>query len=147
MYRFLLVALNIDSILKEMTIGRRRKLEEMSRGNGLGDAYSATLARLKGQRRNKVEIGLKALMWVLYSERPLPAEDLCYALAVATESLEIWIRKTSLCSRHSYHLVWDLSRLRCLRPQSDRSTLRCGGISEVARRYSLVPIQQLLRFA
>jgi len=90
MYRFLLVSINIESILEEVTIGRRRrKLEEMSRGNGLSDAYTATLARLKGQKRNKAAIGLKVLMWVLYSERPLRAEELCHALAVETESLDL----------------------------------------------------------
>jgi len=66
-----------------MTIGlRREKLEEMARGNGLSDAYTATLARLEGQKGNKAAVGLKVLKWVLYSERPLRAEELCHALAV-----------------------------------------------------------------
>ena len=38
--RFLLVSLNIDAILEEVTIyNRREKLEEMTKGKGLGDAY------------------------------------------------------------------------------------------------------------
>ena len=53
--RFLLVSLNIEAILGEVTIGlRRRKLEEMARGDGLSDAYTTTLTRLKpeGAERN-----------------------------------------------------------------------------------------------
>ena len=81
--RFLLVSLNIDAILGEMTIRqRRKKLEEITRGNGLGDAYTATLTRLQAQEGNKAVLGLKVLMWVLYSERPLRGEELCHALGV-----------------------------------------------------------------
>ena len=87
--RFLLVSLNIEAILEEVTIGQRKKLEEMARGNGLGDAHTATLARLKGQKKIKSAFGFKVLKWVLYSERPLQAEELCHALAVKTGSLDL----------------------------------------------------------
>ena len=88
--RFLLVSLNIDAILGEVTIGqRRKKLEEMMRGNGLSDAYIATLTRLKAQKGNKPGLGLKVLMWVLYSERPLRAEELCHALGVEVGSTDL----------------------------------------------------------
>ena len=88
--RFLLVSLNIEAILGEVTIGgRRKKLEEMARGNGLSDAYTTTLTRLKGQKGNKSVLGLKVLMWVLYSERPLQVDELRYALAVEMGSLEL----------------------------------------------------------
>ena len=73
-----------------MTIGlRRKKLEEMARGNGLSDAYTATLARMKGPKGNKSVIGLKVLKWVLYSERPLRADELCHALAVEMGSRDL----------------------------------------------------------
>ena len=73
-----------------MTIGqRRKKLGEMARGNGLGDAYRATLRRLKAQKGNRPGLGLKALMWVLYSERPLRAEELRHALGVEIGSTEM----------------------------------------------------------
>jgi len=40
MFRFLLISVNIESIIGEVTIGlRRKKLEEMAQGNGLNDAY------------------------------------------------------------------------------------------------------------
>ena len=81
--RFLLVSLNIDAILGEVTICRRRKkLEEMTFGNELSDAYIATLMRLKAQKGYKSVLGLRVLMWVLYSERPLRAPELCHALGV-----------------------------------------------------------------
>jgi len=54
----------------------------MARGNGLSDAYTATLTRLKAQKGNKPVLGLKVLMWVLYSERPLQAEELRHALGM-----------------------------------------------------------------
>ena len=90
MCRFLLVSLNIDAILREVTIRqRRKKLEEMTQGNGLSEAYTATLTRLKAQKGYKSVLGLKALMWVLYSERPLRAEELCHALGVEIGSAEL----------------------------------------------------------
>jgi len=73
-----------------VTIGqRRKKLEEMARGNGLSDAYTTTLTRLRAQKGNKSGLGLKVLMWVLYSERPLRAEELCHALGVEIGSVDL----------------------------------------------------------
>jgi len=88
--RFLLVSLNIDGILGEITVRqRRKKLEEITRGNGLSDTYTATLTRLKAQKGNKPALGLKVLMWVLYSERPLRAKELCHALGVEIGSTDL----------------------------------------------------------
>ena len=87
--RFLLVSLNMEVILGEMTIRqRRKKLKEMERGTGLSEAYTATITRLKAQKGNRAALGMKALMWALYSERPLRAEELCHALGVEIESTE-----------------------------------------------------------
>ena len=89
-YRFLLVSLNIDAILGEVTIRqRRKKLEEMTQGDGLSNAYTATLSRLKAQKGHKSVLGLKVLMWVLYSERPLRSEELCHALGVEIGSADL----------------------------------------------------------
>jgi len=83
MSRFLLVSLNIDAILQEPTIyRRRRKLERMTDGLGLESAYGATLGRIKGQGEEKARLGMVALMWISHSERPLKADELCHALAV-----------------------------------------------------------------
>ena len=51
-------------------------------GLGLGDAYSATLDRIRGQGGEKSRLGIAALMWISHSERPLKANELCHALAV-----------------------------------------------------------------
>jgi len=89
-YRFLLVSLNIDAILAEVAIRqRRKKLEEMVQGNGLSEAYTATITRIKEQKGYKSVLGLKALMWVLHSERPLRAEELCHALGVGIGSADL----------------------------------------------------------
>ena len=61
----------------------------MTQGNGLSDAYTATLTRLKAQKGYKSELGLKVLMWVLYSERPLKTEELRHALGVELESTDL----------------------------------------------------------
>jgi len=88
--RFLLVSLNIETVLGEITISQRRnKLEEMARGDGLSDAYTATITRLKAQKGNRRGLGLQALMWVSCSERPLRAEELCDALGVEIGSAEL----------------------------------------------------------
>jgi len=89
-YRFLLVSLNMEAILGEVTIrDRRKKLQEMTRGNGLSEAYTSTLSRLKGQKGYKSVLGLKVLMWVLYSERPLKGEELCHAMGVEIGSADL----------------------------------------------------------
>ena len=54
----------------------------MTDGLGLGDAYGATLERVKGAGGEKARIGMAALMWVSQSERPLKVDELCHALAV-----------------------------------------------------------------
>ena len=81
--RFLLVRLNIDVVLQETTIHRRRqKLSAMTDGLGLGDAYGSTLNRVKRQGGERTRLGIATLMWISHAERPLKADELCYALAV-----------------------------------------------------------------
>ena len=90
MARFLLVSLKIDAILGEVTIRqRRKKLQEITQGNGLSDAYTVTLSRLKAQKGYKSVLGLKVLMWVLYSARPLRGDELCHALGVEIGSADL----------------------------------------------------------
>jgi len=61
----------------------------MIRGNGLSEAYTATISRIKVQKGYKAALGLKVLMWVLYSERPLRGEELCHALGVEIGSEDL----------------------------------------------------------
>ena len=54
----------------------------MTDGLGLGNAYSATLDRIKGQGGEKSRLGMATLMWISHAERPLKPDELCHALAV-----------------------------------------------------------------
>jgi len=88
--RFLLVSLCIDAILGEVTVSeRKRKLEEMTKGNHLGDAYATTLDRVKSQKGSRSRLGMDSLMWVSNSERPLHTSELCHALGVKIGSADL----------------------------------------------------------
>jgi len=54
----------------------------MTDGLGLGNAYVATLDRIKGQGGERSRLGMATLMWISHAERPLKPDDLCQALAV-----------------------------------------------------------------
>ena len=54
----------------------------MADGLELGDVYGATIERIKAQDGDKSRLGMAALMWISHAERPLQADELCYALAV-----------------------------------------------------------------
>jgi len=90
MFRFLLVSLNVDAILGEITLHQRRKrLDQMTKGEGLGDAYAATLSRIQAQQRSMSKLGMEVLMWVSHSERPLHVDELCHALGVEEGSTDL----------------------------------------------------------
>jgi len=91
--RFLLVAINIRAVLGEMTIRqRKKKLGELAQGKGLGDAYTTTLTRVRARGGPRSRLGMTALMWVLFSQRPLRAEELCHALGVELGSQHLDLR-------------------------------------------------------
>ena len=76
--------------MEEVTISQRKhKLKQMIQGNGLRDAYSATLTRIKGQKGSKSRLGMEALMWLSHSEQPLKAHKLCHALGVEIGSTDM----------------------------------------------------------
>jgi len=56
----------------------------MTNGLGLEATDGATLGRIKRLKGGKARLGMAALMWISYAERPLEASELCYALAVET---------------------------------------------------------------
>ena len=75
--------LNIDVVLQETTIHRRRqKLSAITDGLGLGEAYGSTLDRIKRQGGEKARLGMAAVMWISHAERPLKADELSHALSV-----------------------------------------------------------------
>ena len=71
---------------------RRKKLDEMTKGEGLGDAYAATLSRIKAQRGGRSKLGMVVLMWVSHAERQLDVDELCHALGVEEGSVDLNIR-------------------------------------------------------
>jgi len=90
LHRFLLVSLSIEAILAELTIhGRKERLKQMLKGQGVGDIYSATFERIKGQENARSRLGMEAIMWVAYSERPLQPDELCQALGVEVGSEDL----------------------------------------------------------
>ena len=60
----------------------------MTSGFELGDAYRATIERIKAQDGDKSRLGMAALMWISHAERPLKADELCHALAVELDSTD-----------------------------------------------------------
>jgi len=88
---FLLISLNMDAILGEITItGRRKKLDEMTKGKGLGDAYTDTLSRIQAQPGSRSNLGMEVLMWASHAERALHIDELRHALgAVGSVDLDI----------------------------------------------------------
>ena len=61
----------------------------MKNGLGLGDAYGATIRRVKAQGGDRARLGIDALMWISHSERPLKVDEICHALAVDIGSIGI----------------------------------------------------------
>jgi len=87
--RFLLASLHIESILRETSIARRAKrLKSVKDGAGLGDAYGATLERIKAQGGEKTKLAMATLMWICHADRPLQVDELRHALAVETGSTD-----------------------------------------------------------
>jgi len=73
----------MKAILGEATITRRRKkIEKMTKRDGLGDAYAATLSRIKALEGEGSNLGMEVLMWVSHAKRPLQINELCHALGV-----------------------------------------------------------------
>ena len=87
---FLLVSLNIDSILSQATLHqRRRKLDQITEGKGLGGAYASTLSLIKEQSGSRSKLGMEVLTWVFHAERPLQVDELCHALGVEEGSIDL----------------------------------------------------------
>jgi len=61
----------------------------MTNGQDLGDAYDATLERIRAQSGNKSRLGMVILMWISHAERPLRVDELCHALAVVIGSKDL----------------------------------------------------------
>ena len=61
----------------------------MSSGQDVGDVYNATFERIKAQKKDRARLGMEAIMWIAYSERPLEPDELCQALGVELGSTDL----------------------------------------------------------
>ena len=91
MLRFLLVALNIEAILGETSLARRKQMlrKVATTGMGLDTVYAQTLQRIREQRGDLSRLGMEVLMWVSHAERPLRIDELCHAPAVDLQSTDL----------------------------------------------------------
>ncbi|RPA93307.1 ankyrin [Choiromyces venosus 120613-1] len=89
---FLLVCLNMDTILAEPTIYKRRQaLQKMTKDPSLEGAYNSTLDRIREQSGGKCKLGIEALMWISRSVWPLKTDQLCQALGVESGAEDLII--------------------------------------------------------
>ena len=77
------MALNIDAILGETSVARRKEMlrRVATAGVDLDNVYDQTLRRIKEQKGDRSRLGIEVLMWVSHAERPLRIDELCHALA------------------------------------------------------------------
>jgi hypothetical protein len=69
--RFLLSALHIHMVLQNRTIRKRREAL-MELPDGLADSFACTVDRIKqSPEPHTAELGMKVLMWVHLTYRPL----------------------------------------------------------------------------
>jgi hypothetical protein len=79
--RFLLPALQIQTVLDQPTLSTRRKaLDTMPKK--LDDAFGVTIARINNQTEARANQAMEVLKWTLLAERQLTVAELRHALAV-----------------------------------------------------------------
>lgn len=79
--RFLLAVLQVHAVLDGVSAGEMEEaLETMP--HALDDAFEATLKRIQDQPENRRALGMKALMWISYAQRPLLIGELVDVLAL-----------------------------------------------------------------
>ncbi|KAI5814506.1 hypothetical protein BZA77DRAFT_345612 [Pyronema omphalodes] len=90
---FLLPALQIETVLEQTSISKRRAaLESMPKK--LEDAFQVTIDRIKSQAPGKARQGMEVLKWVYLAKRPLSVIEMRHALATVdcaadTECLDL----------------------------------------------------------
>ena len=91
MQRFLLVALNVDAILGETSLAKRKKMlrRVATTGVDLGSVYHRTLQRIREQKGDRSRLGMEVLMWVSNAEQPLTIEELRHALRSEEHTSEL----------------------------------------------------------
>jgi len=85
------VALNIDAVLREISLAKRKKMLQKvaTTGVDLDRVYGQTLQRIRDQEGSRSRLGMEVLMWISHAERPLRIDELCHALAVEIDSRDL----------------------------------------------------------
>jgi len=68
--------------------GRRERQNKVLNGLWLDNVYGATIERMKGEGVDESMLGMGALMWICYEERPLGPGDLFHSLAIELRSID-----------------------------------------------------------
>ncbi|KAI5818434.1 ankyrin repeat-containing domain protein [Pyronema omphalodes] len=85
---FLLPALQIEAVLDEPTIRKRRKaLQNMPRE--LYDVFGLTMDRIRAQKQSTSTVAMNVLQWIFLAARPLSLEELRHALAIEPGDTEL----------------------------------------------------------
>jgi len=89
--RFLLVTLNIEAIMGETSLARRKKMLQKvaTTGVDLDTVYAQTLQQVRHQKGDRSRVGMEVLMWISHAERPLRIDELRHALAVEIGSTDL----------------------------------------------------------
>lgn len=80
-FRFLLAALQIQTVVNEPTAGEMEDALE-ALPHTLQDAFVETLARIQSQHNGRRRLGMNTLMFIFYAKRSLGAIELSEALAI-----------------------------------------------------------------
>jgi hypothetical protein len=84
----LLPALQIEAVLDEPTIRKRRKaLQDMPKK--LYNVFGITIERIKTQKPAVSAQAMNVLQWIFLAARPLSLEELCHALVVESGDTEL----------------------------------------------------------
>ncbi|KAI5812584.1 hypothetical protein BZA77DRAFT_269930, partial [Pyronema omphalodes] len=84
---FLLPALQIQTVLDETTVKKRRKaLKTMPKE--LTEAYGGIIERIRRQSKGRVRQAMEVLKWTFLSERPLSTIELRHALSVTPKDTD-----------------------------------------------------------
>jgi hypothetical protein len=79
--RFLLPALQIQTVLDQATIAKRHTaLSTMP--TTLETAFESTISRIKNQKSQNLTLALEVLKWTFLAKRSLTIRELCHALSV-----------------------------------------------------------------
>jgi ankyrin repeat protein len=83
--------LHTDSLLDKRTVTKvKSTLAKLSKGSAaLDDAYRDALQRIKGQLDGDQELAKKVISWITFAKRPLTATEICCALAIELEDVEL----------------------------------------------------------